>query len=133
MSDRDEPECYGDSEFYDIDDRDCQTCLAFEACGIKVQRLRERSLNNARRNFNTRGNTSYRREPTPSYKQQSVRRHEPKNDPLIENCTDEDTFFSVLTHNASLEALQSVFDELSNSVRNIPRKSYKYLWTRKKR
>jgi hypothetical protein len=35
-----------------------------------------------------------------------------------------DNYWSVLSHNASLEAVQAMVDELAFSIRQAPRKSY---------
>lgn len=131
------PECFGEEELYDPDDRLCRDCGFEAACSYKVKQ--ESNTTNSERLL---GKTSYqnRSSRTSSYlnklrsqresKEVSVRKQEHK---VVQvEAEEEDTFTSVLMHNASLEAVQAMVDELSNSIKEIPRKSYKNLWKRKK-
>ena len=129
------PECYGDYNEYDPDDTDCQDCAFIDACGIRARR--------AMRMASTRSSTPERRSadsarfrPPSRSSNTTNRRHSGKKRDEIQVFTEpeeKDTYWSVLSHNAGLEAVQAMFDELSNSVRHIPRKSYNQLWKRPKK
>lgn len=131
------PECFGDDESYDPYLRMCRDCAYERACSHKVSQ--ESNTTNTERLLG-KSFSSNRSTRTSSYldrirdqrqsKQVITKKQEHK---IIQvDAEEEDTFTSVLMHNVSLEAVQAMVDELSNSIKEIPRKSYKNLWKRKK-
>ena len=116
MSER--PECYGDPDYYDPDDHSCSDdCAFFQSCGIRVARANSA---NSRRSLTPKNKTT---------RQQVIKKQ--KAEIIVEPET-EDSYFSVLAYNSALEAIQAMADELSNSVRHVPRKSYGPIFNRKK-
>jgi uncharacterized membrane protein YqiK len=120
MSER--PECYGDIDYYDPDDEACtENCAYFQSCGIRVARSnnqsKKRELKAQTRIPNKQSNrVAKKQEPT-----------------IIIEPEENDSYFSVLTYNSAIEAVQAMADELSNSIRYIPRKGYGNIFNRKKK
>ena len=143
MSDNnDVPECWGDPDSYDPDDSICRSCAKFKTCEIKVDRVLE-SKNRGRSNRNVR---SYSRDAEPprssTRRRFSIRDNKPAYNERYEKENidippslpeNNDTYGSVLIYNASIEAIQAITDEISSSVRHIPRKTYRGLWKRDKK
>ena len=120
------PPCFGDGDYYDEEDDTCRDCAVEGACLLKVKRAGRSKLSDIKKQ--TRERRNFRTTPIKSTSIQAQRKEE-----VVEvEPAEDDSYFSVLTHNASIEALQSVCDELANSVRQIPRKSYSGVFKRKK-
>lgn len=132
------PECYGDYQYYDPEDQECQDCAFIDACGIRARRsMRMHSESKSREQTSSRAprmQPAERQQPTraitTSRRGNVTKQTETQ---VFTEPGDKDTYWSVLSHNAGLEAVQAMFDELSNSVRHIPRKSYSELWKRPKK
>lgn len=130
------PECFGDPDYYDPTDKLCNTeCSFYTACGIRSSR----SGDAARRYIQNRVQNTPSATPaaTPYVPQRTTNTpatvvDKTKIATIVEDCQETDTFTSILMHNASLEALQAIVDELGNSIKQIPRKSYTNLYKRKK-
>ena len=120
------PECHGDDDYYDDDDRTCKDCHYQKSCALKI---RTRGSRSTKTSFRT--SSSYSPSNRSSITRSSKNVPSKKPDVTIEEDSDA-TFTGALVHNASIEALQAMVDELSNSIRHIPRKSYKNTWKRKK-
>lgn len=120
MSDIDKPECYGDPDQYDPDDEGCDECAYSAGCSIRSRRNRAPVSVNR---------TSSRSSPVRMQHKHSTTKNQVVSTTEAE---DEDTYLSVLSHNAGIEAIQAIFDELANSVRHVPRKTYTNIWRRKK-
>lgn len=109
------PECYGDEDYYDRDDRTCRACPSVTTCGLVIRRKQKREENSApiaRRNSPTGGKTPTKRTKIGSHSLSEV-------DP-----EPGDTFGEVALHNSSLNALQGFVDTISDAVSHIPRKRY---------
>ena len=118
------PECHGDDDYYDDDDRTCKDCAYQRSCALKVRKLTTTTTKSSFRSSlpSKRNGGITKRSNTVSTK---------KPDVVIEE-DDDASFTGALVHNASIEAMQAMVDELANSIRHIPRKSYKNTWKRKK-
>lgn len=123
-SEDDREACYGDEDYYDPDDRVCKDCNYFKSCGIKVK--------NAQRRSTTTRTTSYRNSRRTPTTTRTLTTAKAKQTPVVIDESEDTTFTEALMHNASIEAIQAMVDELSNSIKHIPRKSYKNAWKRKK-
>lgn len=128
------PPCFADPDEYDIEDEGCTECPFVDACGIRIARNSANKRSDTRTftsgTSNKRTSSYYRPPPSRSQSNVTNRSSPPKK---VEQDPDEnDTWSSVLMFNASIEMAQAMVDELSESVRAVPRKSYNKLWTRKK-
>ena len=129
MEENRKPECYGDTDYYDPDDDTCQECAYIDGCGIRAARTARTS--NRRSPYK---NTTYNRTSSSvSSNKNSIQRSKANQKITIIEADEQDTFQSTLAHNAALEAMQAVVDEVANSIRHIPRKSYNNLWKRNKK
>lgn len=118
------PDCYGDEDYYDEDDEDCQACQVRKACSIRASR-------GSRTSTSRTYTRSYTRTPTP--KTTAVTKKQNKVAKIIEDPSDDTTFAKILLHNTGLEVLQTMVDELGNSIRHIPRIDYGKYFDRKKK
>lgn len=139
MSDYDKPECYGDYGQYDPHDDECQECDFVNGCGIRSMRNKkndyEEDEDEDRKPASRTIRSSRYRPATTSRSKgliESYRSSKTKSKTIEEDPSEDDTFLDILRHNASIEAVQAVFDEIANSVRHIPRKTYSN-FRRKKR
>ena len=123
-------ECFGMVDEYDPDDETyCQNCEFFHKCGVAVrQKLRNK---NTRNNRNTRTSSRRGARTTADRRGQVVKSH--KEPVVIIDAEEEDTFLGALAYNAGLEAAQAMAEELSNSIRHIPRKGYNGVFKRRKK
>ena len=119
------PECHGDEDYYDDTDRTCKDCNYARSCALKVRRISNKTPSKRSGSFvsSSRRNTSVVK---------STKSVPTKNPEVVIEEDDDATFTGALVHNASIEAMQAMVDELANSIRHIPRKSYKNTWKRKK-
>lgn len=131
MSDYDKPECYGDYGEYDPHSDTCQECDFVNGCGIRSMRNKKNDYDEEDNPKTTTINKTERstryRTPTSSRSRsliESYRSSKSKPSTIEEEPSEDDTFLDILRHNASIEAVQAVFDEIANSVRHIPRKTY---------
>ena len=114
------PECYGDEDYYAPDDDECSSCAVKASCGIRVSRMSKQK--------NVYSNRSTNRSAT------SIQRTQKNEIQRIVEEPDEDTSFAkILMHNTGLEVIQSMVDELGNSIRHIPRIDYGKYFDRKKK
>lgn len=108
------PECYGDPEQYDISTNECRQCRYKTTCRLKCQA-----------NERGRGSGSYSSTTsapsTPSSTAVGYRHEKAK---VVEDPREEDTFMSVLAHNAGLNAITSMSATLTEALSQIPRKKY---------
>ena len=132
------PSCYGDPDLHEDDDVRCQRCMYFTSCGFAAAQERRIGVREEPRREEPRRDRNYpqrdaphsRRIPPTNRRQDVSKQATDKPVPqIIED--DDDTYLSVLTHNAAIEAVQSMAEEFVNSVRSVPRKSYKNLWTKR--
>ena len=98
------PECFGDPEVHDPETSDCQSCAVIGACAIRTRR--RIAANSGRRNV-------------PVHRRTSRRTSKRKETIVVVESDNEDTYGTVLMHNAGLEAVQAMVDELSNSIKSI--------------
>ena len=115
------PDCYGDEDYYDRDDPECRRCPKYSMCGVIINRRKSR----AARASTSRSLTS-RNDRRPRGK-----KDEPTNDIaqrmgnyIEQDVGESDTFTSVLIYNASLNGVQGMLDTASHAWGQIPRKSY---------
>ncbi len=113
------PGCYSDPDYYDEDDKDCRACSHFTACGVMVGR--KTRAHTATTTTTTAANATATSAVTNRPGVDRLRKQEPS--PTVPP-NENDNYWSVLSHNASLEAVQAVVDELAFSIRQAPRKSY---------
>lgn len=125
------PECYGDEDYYDPDDKSCKDCGVFNSCGIRASRAARAGATTGSRSY-TRpqtttpaSNTAHTR-TTQTTAAAKIKRTEVEPD---ENAS----FGGILLHNTGLEVLQTVVDELGNSIRQIPRIDYGTYFERRKK
>lgn len=124
------PSCYSDPEYYDSDDPDCIRCPVFTACGVMTRRKEQNRTNPGTTTTSqtvTSGTTATSQRPT------SVDRHRKTEPSPIVQPAESDTYWSVLSHNASLEAVQAMVDELAFSIRQAPRKSYHGMFVKREK
>lgn len=123
------PSCHGDEDAFDPQDPVCEDCAYAQSCTVVINRLRKQEQRERREPVTS----SYRPYPTKT----PVHKKEPPISKQVETpeeeASDEDTYMSVLAHNAGIEAVQAMFDELASSVRHVPRKTYTNVWRRKKK
>ena len=105
------PECYGDPDYYDITDDTCKNCRWKGTCRLKISAL-ERD-----------------RRPTSSVStvtavQPVTSKRSAVKGKIYEDAGEEDTFTSVLAHNASLNAITAMSETLTDALSQIPRKKY---------
>ena len=122
------PECYGDPELYDPDDDECSGCGVNHSCSIRAQR----KAKSTRPSY-----TSRNRQLSSTSTQENVSSTslaQSRKLPRVEREPNHDiTFSKILMHNTGLEVLQTVVDELSSSIRHIPRLDYGRYFERKKK
>ena len=132
MSEEHKPECYGDPYQFDLDDPGCEECSYQQSCSIRCNRnSRSRQASSSyssRQSFRSSESRKY----LPSSKR-TEKKSKSRTEVITAEAEEDDTFMSILMHNAGLEAMQSMVDELGNSIRHIPRKSYNSIWKRTKR
>ena len=132
------PSCHGDEDAFDPQDIICEECDYSQSCTVVINRNRKKEQEE-RKERTTSRYRDFRRSPPkmPSRNYNSVSRkpspvkHEIEI--IEEEASEDDTYMSVLAHNAGIEAIQAMFDELASSVRHIPRKTYTNVWRRKKK
>lgn len=118
------PPCHGDDDYYDDTHETCTSCTYNKSCALKIRRQANLANNKTKTSTSSRFVSTSRTESN---------RIVPKKKEEVAIIEDDDcTFTSALMHNASIEAMQAMVDELANSIRHIPRKSYKNTWKRKK-
>jgi len=117
------PECYADENEYDPESRYCGECPYRNSCGLKIRNANKKTTTRTTRSLKS--NNRFVSSSTKVVKKS-------KDIPVTIDEDDEVSFTGALVHNASIEAMQAMVDELSNSIRHIPRKSYKNTWKRKK-
>lgn len=123
------PECYGDEDYFDPDDDDCAACAVSQSCGIRVSR----AAHGTRSRYATRQSSRplSRPNPTRAVTPQRTRKNEIQR--VIDEPDDDTSFAKILMHNTGLEVIQSMVDELGNSIRHIPRIDYGKYFERKKK
>lgn len=114
------PGCYGDEEYFDPDDDECDSCAVKQSCGIRVSRMKKQT------------NPSYR-STSSQYSKPSTSRQKNEIQRIVEDPEDGVSFGKILMHNTGVEVLQSIVDELSNSIRHVPRMDYGKYFDRKKK
>tara|TARA_R110001606_G_C14984068_1_gene604801 strand:+ start:194 stop:568 length:375 start_codon:yes stop_codon:yes gene_type:complete len=117
------PDCYGDEDYYDPDDNACKDCSVFQSCGIRSSRSSRRSAT-PRVTASTSTDRNYRLATTK--KKGEIAR-------VMDDPGDDSTFANILLHNTGLEMMQTVVDEIGNSIRHIPRLDYGKYFERKKK
>ena len=123
------PECYGDEHEYEPSSRFCEDCSFKTSCGLKI---RNAASKRSATTTTTRRLTSSSRRTNNRFTTSTQITKNKNNTPTTIEEDNEVSFTGALVHNASIEAMQAMVDELSNSIRHIPRKSYKNTWKRKK-
>jgi hypothetical protein len=106
------PECYGDPDYYDITDDTCKNCRWKGTCRLKISAL-ERDRRPAS------SSSSVTTTTTSAIPQRSAVKGK-----IYEDAGEEDTFTSVLAHNASLNAITAMSETLTDALSQIPRKKY---------
>lgn len=104
------PECFGDPDYFDLSEKNCQGCGWKGTCRLKVTALRGPQ------------STSYERGGV-STTQTQVHRPGIKAK-VYEEPVETDTFTAVLMHNAGLNAVTSISETLTDALSQIPRKKY---------
>lgn len=122
------PDCYGDPDYYDITHQDCRACSFKGTCKLKVsalEREESRDRRKSRSRSEERGRSSGR----------MVRKKDLDLDREYEyeDANEEDTFFSVLAYNSTLNAATVMASTLTNSLGDLPRKRYRPKAQRKRR
>lgn len=118
------PPCHGDEDYYDDTDKTCKSCAYNKSCALKIRRQANFSNNKPKTITTTKLASTSQTE--------SSRLVPKKKDEVAIVEEDGISFTDALMHNASIEAMQAMVDELANSIRHIPRKSYKNTWKRSK-
>ena len=108
------PDCFGDEEYFDIDDQHCRQCPSKMACQLKI----------TRRAQSKRGSYSPAKSKKEKKKDEVVRGRQDMSRYTEVEPEEGDTFASALIHNASLNAIQASLDTISHGWSEIPRKSY---------
>ena len=141
MSDLQKLPCYGDYEKYDPSSDECAECAYINGCGIRSMRNKKEDYASDTVPKTTSTNSSYRgyssqrsasRSAIDRYREGKRNNNPSKYAVAEEEPSEDDTFLDILRHNASIEAVQAVFDELSNSIRHIPRRTYTNFRRKKK-
>ena len=125
------PDCYGDEDYYDPDDPECRRCHSRSSCSLVIQRRKSQARTSQR--TRSRSNSLSRtpsRERTSSTEVELVRALDsyPEGETL-----ENDTFSSVVIHNATLNAVQATLDTASHAWSQIPRKGYQNLFHSERR
>ena len=126
MTDR--PECHGDEDYYDPDDSTCRQCEYRGTCQVLVRKAKEKTRKARAREAIDKARAAKAGAKTPARSSNGVIRTTNR-DFELEEAEEDDTFTSVLTHNAALNALQGAADTFSDAISNIPRKSYTNVFT----
>tara|TARA_Y100000034_G_scaffold134265_1_gene202193 strand:- start:927 stop:1307 length:381 start_codon:yes stop_codon:yes gene_type:complete len=111
------PECYGDEDYYDPADAECQACEYKTTCSVIVRRR----ANQARQR------TTDIRSTTKKKLHRSEYREVPYEDP-----SQDTSFQGALGHNASVNGVQALADTFAEAMRSIPRLKYPNPFRRKK-
>jgi len=106
------PECYGDVDMYDPEDRVCPECSVRRACKVVVDKELQKIARESRRSRKTRTD----REVDLVF--------QPKSDKSRTDPEEDDTFFGALFYNGSLSAMKAVLLEAHHGVDSIPHVRY---------
>jgi len=118
------PDCYGDEHYYSPDDEECRECAVSSSCSIRAARRSSRSSPSSSRYSSSKPATVHKQQS--SSKPTNVKR-------TVDEPEEGDTFAKILLHNTGLEVIQTMVDELGNSIRHIPRVDYGKYFERKKK
>lgn len=124
------PDCWGDPDCYEPNDDECNQCKMQHSCGIRVSS--KSSYASRRQSTTSRGSLDHRGSSTKNRLPTRVTQT-PKPEIVRAEPEDDVSFGKLLLHNTGLEVLQTTIDELSNSVRAIPRYDYGKFFERKKK
>ena len=106
------PECYGDADMYDPEDRVCKDCTVRRACKVAVDKELQKIVRESRRTKRTRRDDDVELVFQPKANKD---RTAPEED---------DTFFGALFYNGSLSAMKAVLLEAHHGVDSIPHVRY---------
>ena len=124
------PDCWGDPDCYEPDDDECKQCRVQQSCGMKSSSKRTPTA----RHTPTTRHSSFQSRTNRSQSTTSISRTVQPKPEIVRAEPEEDVSFGkLLLHNTGLEVLQTTIDELSNSVRAIPRYDYGKFFERKKK
>lgn len=111
------PECYGDEDYYDRDDRTCRACPSNTTCGLVVRRKMKNAESPPKRAHSRSGRAPTKKD-LPSRRREEV--------PTLEIDPEEgETFGEVALYNSATEAAQGFLDTIANAWSHRPRKTYK--------
>jgi hypothetical protein len=116
--DSEKPECYGDTDYYDISHPTCQDCAYKGTCRLKVEAGRRSSQTSS---------TAYR----PAHKPANT--PPPSRNKVYDEPEENDTFTGVLAYNTGLNAVTTMAETLTEALAGIPRKKYPGLRRRERR